>query len=81
MNDIDHLVSQLQFMGDIMSAGGHLKSKESMETLHAAWVEILWLRADNHRKEDAINHLLNAVSARVAPDLMAAAVYEAERAL
>lgn len=31
--------------------------------------------------EEAVNHLLNAVSAKAAPDLMAAAVREAERAL
>jgi hypothetical protein len=31
--------------------------------------------------EDALNHLLNAVSAKASPDLLRAAVVEAERAI
>lgn len=40
--------------------------------------EIERLRARNVRLEDSLNHLLNAVRAKAAPDLLAGAVREAE---
>ena len=39
------------------------------------------LEADARRKQDALNHLLDAVYANARPDLMRLAIHEAEAAL
>lgn len=55
--------------------------KVARDTLLVLVKEAERLHEDNVRKQDALNHLLNAVSANASPDLMMLARREAEAAL
>lgn len=55
--------------------------KIARDTLLVLVKEAERLQEESNRRQDALNHLLNAVSANAAPDLMAAARREAEAAL
>jgi len=55
--------------------------KIARDTLLVLVKEAERLQEESNRRQNALNHLLNAVSANAAPDLMAAARREAEAAL